>query len=161
MTSFNISSSVPDGWFEFIENSPYSLLYNTKPWHDVIVKTYPYYKPYYIYSEERGEITGCLPIFDVNKFNVHKVLSMPLSYGGPVVLENDFQTASGLISFFAKNLNFKASYKRISLPYNSPFQDQLKILENYGYKNISFNKMIIDATGKNVENIWLNFVDRK
>ncbi|GEM_PF-5250066 len=156
------SSKPPGEWFEFVDNACYHSVYNTKQWFFVLADSFDYYKPHYAVARRDGEIVAGLPLFDVSKYGVHKVLSLPLSYGGPVALPKESEAVEAVLHAFAENLNFKACYKALYLPFHSPFErESAKVLQKHGFSRDRLVKYVLDASGKSEEQVWMQCVGRK
>ncbi|OIO28495.1 hypothetical protein COX86_00485 [Candidatus Micrarchaeota archaeon CG_4_10_14_0_2_um_filter_60_11] len=154
----------PDGWFGLAEESLNPSAYYTKQWLEVLTGSFDYYHPHFASAWSGGELVAGLPIIDVAKYGGHKVLSLPMSYGGPIAKSADNEAreaVAALFGAFAARLEFPASYKRFSLDYRSPFGAEAASLEKRGFKREVYDKAILGVSGKTEEQVWNCLVDRK
>ena len=170
-----ITSKLPREWDELVANSSYPSVFFTRAWLGVLEKSFDYYRPRFICAWSEGKLLGGMPVFDVSKFGVHKVLSLPLSYGGPLVRkdagadagkreENHGKICQAVFLAFAENFRFPASLRQISLPYHSPFERDAQILEKFGFSKSHFDKLVLTLDGEGAEGetrVWMEKIDRK
>lgn len=70
-------------WDQFVKENDASTFFHQIGWKNVVEKTYGH-KPFYLFAEENGKVTGILPLFLVDSLIFGKrLISVPYSpYGG-------------------------------------------------------------------------------
>ena len=76
-------------WDAFVQHSPQATFFHRAGWKTVIEQTTGHH-PYYLYAEQDGDITGVLPLFEVNsRLFGHALVSTPFCVYGGVVAATD------------------------------------------------------------------------
>lgn len=155
-----VSRQPPDGWNAFVD--AHSVWKFAAPWWlSVLTKSFPYYSPYYFSVHDGPDLVAAMPVVDVSKFQVHKVLSLPLSYGGPIADPRRTDAVRPLLDAFVRELDFPAGYKRVLLPYGSPFEAECGGLAGRGFRRVDAIKYALDLDGLSADALWTQRVDRK
>lgn len=136
-------------WNRFVEFHPRSSVYHTLEWRKVLEKTYGY-KPYYLLAKnDSDEITGVLPLFEINSFIFgNRLVSLPFSYCAGI-LSTSNSTIAGLLDF-AINLTIEKDLNYLEL------KQGLYYLDKSGLVNTNNHISSILRLSKNQEDVWKN-----
>lgn len=75
-------------WNQYVSSHPAGTFFHDWKWREVISSSFGY-EPYYLVAEERGEITGLLPLFSVKSLLFGRsMVALPLAVYGGVLASN-------------------------------------------------------------------------
>lgn len=156
-----LSKTCPAGYGDLLSRAVFDSVYDTPEWMAVLAKSFPYYRPHYLSAYRGSTLSAVMPVVDVTRFGVHKVLSLPLSYGGPIFQAHDPEVAQALFEAFARKLDFVASYKRVFLPFASPLEADADVLLRHGFTRSRFDRSVVDLSSGDTDFLWRHGVDKK
>lgn len=136
-------------WSGFINLHPYSSIYHTLEWKQILEKTYKY-KPYYLLAKNnQDEITGILPLLKVDSFIFgNRLVSLPFSYCGGIISNNNSTTTELIDYTISKTIEHHMSY--LELKQGISYLDNIKLVKSDN------NITSILHLSKNKEDIWNN-----
>jgi len=138
----------PD-WEEYIKKHPDASFFHQLGWKKVIEKTFGY-KSIYLIAKEDNKIKGILPLFLVKQINGKKLLSLPFSTEGGVIVDSE-NIAVELIEK-AKKIVKEEDLDYLELRQGKDLKSDLSTKDYYYDLKLKLDK--------NSEIIWKN-MDRK
>jgi len=134
-------------WNNFVEVHPNSTIYHKIEWKQVLEATYKYKAHYFLAKNDHNEITGILPLFEVNSFIFgSRLVSLPFSYHAGI-LSTSNSTANELLDF-AINLTIENDMKYLEI------KQDVSYLNKNGLDNSMDYVTSVLHLSRNHEDIW-------
>lgn len=138
-----------ESWNKFVQSASHSSIYHTLEWEKVIEETYGYKPNYFFVKNDRGEVTGIMPLFEVKSLIFgNRLVSLPFSYCAGALYTN-IESAAKLLNH-AIDLTIEQDFDYLEIKQDRSYLEKSKLIKTEEYVTS------IIKLSKNSDDIWKN-----